>query len=413
MARFQNIVITACVIAIITILFYLSTGDLTIRETGLLSTLLTVLSIIATLIVAHIYSQSTYRKALEEVKDTYQSNIKTYALNAAEKVNNLSNQLSSLSAYLQEDLDQTEFESVNETLRSREERIESSIQIINMLRSVNDTTLSDWKGVIGDELEEQREEREEREEEIRELIDRIASLEDRWYSDTETRVLRHEASQIMLPEIDNLRKKVRRLVSGVTGTPVRFKKPRKRIRREIEIECPSCKEKICYKQKEIPNSIKAIECSNCSEKFVSRYNPDDNTFSLDLQLPETIQFECPACKSPCSVTIDLFPGAVGISKCESCDSEIRVSRGTTKMRFTLISLPQKVTDEIIDKVRANLPEQPWPKYIHKKVGANLNLSNAVVSKAINELIERGFFKTQKGGKVYDLVEVTTIKENDK
>ena len=134
MARFQNIVITACVIAIITILFYLSTGDLTIRETGLLSTLLTVLSIIATLIVAHIYSQSTYRKALEEVKDTYQSNIKTYALNAAEKVNNLSNQLSSLSAYLQEDLDQTEFESVNETLRSREERIESSIQIINMLR---------------------------------------------------------------------------------------------------------------------------------------------------------------------------------------------------------------------------------------------------------------------------------------
>ena len=152
MARFQNIVITACVIAIITILFYLSTGDLTIRETGLLSTLLTVLSIIATLIVAHIYSQSTYRKALEEVKDTYQSNIKTYALNAAEKVNNLSNQLSSLSAYLQEDLDQTEFESVNETLRSREERIESSIQIINMLRSVNDTTLSDWKGVIGDEL---------------------------------------------------------------------------------------------------------------------------------------------------------------------------------------------------------------------------------------------------------------------
>jgi hypothetical protein len=41
---------------------------------------------------------------------------------------------------------------VDEALQAREERIESAIHLIRTLKSVNDTSLSDWEGVIGDEL---------------------------------------------------------------------------------------------------------------------------------------------------------------------------------------------------------------------------------------------------------------------
>ena len=247
MEIFKKSTVPILVLAIIGLLIYLSTGELTQRETGLLSILLTILSIIATLIVSYIYSESNYSKALEEVKETYQSNLKTYALNAAEKVNNLSEQLTRLSMYLQEELDHSDYESENEVIRSREERIESSIHIINTLKSVNDTTLNDWKGVIKEELEEQLEEREEREEELMDMVERIQSLEERWEDQKDNLVFRHETADL-IPELEKLRKELRLIVSGVTGTRVKSRKPRKQLRRTIEKNFPDCGASITYTQ---------------------------------------------------------------------------------------------------------------------------------------------------------------------
>ena len=99
-----------------------------------------------------------------------------YALKASEKVNNLSNELNKLAAYLEQELSYVDYENPKEALSAREERIESAIHLIRTLKSVNDTSLSDWEGVIGDELEEQREEQIEKEEQLKELMERFEFL---------------------------------------------------------------------------------------------------------------------------------------------------------------------------------------------------------------------------------------------
>ena len=100
----------------------------------------------------------------------HRTNLRTYALKAAEKVTNLSNELSRLSAYLQQELDYTDYRNTEEELQAKEERLESAIRLLSTLKSVNDTSLSDWQGVIGDELAEQREQIHEREQELRETL---------------------------------------------------------------------------------------------------------------------------------------------------------------------------------------------------------------------------------------------------
>lgn len=56
--------------------------------------------------------------------------------------------------------------------------------------------------------------------------------------------------------------------------------------------------------------------------------------------------------------------------------------------------------DTIEKVAHLLPTQPWPKNIHKLVAARLGISNALVSRAINELIKQRRFLPQIQGVVY-------------
>ena len=80
-----------------------------------------------------------------------------FALKAAEKVDNLSQELDRLTAYLQQELTDAAGgapqAATPEALRLKDARIESAIHIIGTLKSVNDRSLSDWQGVIGDELD--------------------------------------------------------------------------------------------------------------------------------------------------------------------------------------------------------------------------------------------------------------------
>ena len=60
-----------------------------------------------------------------------------------------------------------------------------------------------------------------------------------------------------------------------------------------------------------------------------------------------------------------------------------------------------LTVEFLDKVKAELPNQPWPIGIHKTIASKLSCSNGKVSQAINELVENGSVYKQKDGVVYD------------
>jgi hypothetical protein len=58
-----------------------------------------------------------------------------------------------------------------------------------------------------------------------------------------------------------------------------------------------------------------------------------------------------------------------------------------------------VVEEALTTVQSLLPAQPWPPGIHKEIAVKTGLSNRQAAIAINELIRRGVFQPQEGGKI--------------
>lgn len=71
----------------------------------------------------------------------------------------------------------------------------------------------------------------------------------------------------------------------------------------------------------------------------------------------------------------------------------------------LDSFATRVLDEdLLEKIRLKLPNQPWPTGIHKVIAADLNVSNKLVSVAIQQLISKSIFKAQVNGLVIENTE---------
>jgi len=395
-----NIIVGILVISIIGIIINISNKDLTINESTLLSVLLTILSIIVSWILASYFAKNSQKQAIDEVKTEYQNNLRTYALNAAEKVNNLSNELTKLALYLKSNLE-NEDDSDEFALYSKIERIESAIHIVNTLKSVNDTSLSDWKGVIGEELEEREEEREEREERLLELTEKIESIVN---SQSENRIKpSNELSQIKA-QLDHLSK----TISPSLNLRSSISKSRKE---KTEKNCPNCKEKISFHQRNTPNSTKTIKCASCEKRSVSRYIDDKVGFILTLEKPVPEIFGCPWCNTNLEKNVSNIPYTKEVMVCENCDDRIKVTRkanmeltiekfGTSKQLKEEVPESVEITSELLNIVEKALPEQPWPKFIHKQVAEELKISHRTISRCIEELIKLGKFNPQINGTVY-------------
>lgn len=403
---FLTVVIALLPIGVLTILVYLSFGTLTTKDTGLLSIILTILSIIFAWVLSHLYSASSHAKAIDEVKSAHQENLQTYALKAAEKVTNLSDQLNKLSIYLEEELGNADYETAEESLRAKEERLHSAIHMIGMLKSINDTGLSDWEGVIGEQLEERREEREEREEELRDLVERMEKL---WAANASADEA-HSDIQVGR-QLEILQKDVRALMAGVGGVSMTVHAPRKKIRRDLEKSCPICGGTVSYRQRAKGNSYKLVECASCKAKLMSKYSKPDDDFVLVKreEVPESIN--CPECGVEARFDLDNYPSSMTRLECDKCGAELRVTR-TPNNRMKVVSRPvlrSELTEERIEEVRKLLPEQPWPKDTHKEIAEKLGYTNSIVSKAIAELIRRGVYKHQIDGVLYEFVQVSPKK----
>ena len=206
---------------IVFIVIYMGSDSLTSRENVLFSVLLTVLSIGFSIIISHFYYESSRSSSIDDIKKDYQSNLTLYAEKAAEKVDNLSNELTKLSLYLQQE-DEHDFSS-DIALLIKEEKIRSSIHIIETLKSVNDKSLSDWRGVIPEEdIEEKNEMRSEREAIFKQLVDSYQSiLKD---STNSTGVEGVDQEHDIKMEILTLNKKIDRLATSIIGTPIKKNK---------------------------------------------------------------------------------------------------------------------------------------------------------------------------------------------
>lgn len=209
---------------------------LSVKESTLLGIVLTIASVLASWMVTHIYAGSQATSAIEEIQERSRENLRTYALKAAEKVNNLSNELTKLSLYLEEELDYTDYSSPGEALSAKEERIESTIHMIRLLKSVNDTSLSDWKGVIGEELDQQREARLEREAELREVLTDLETVIEHQRQDLAGS---QENAESLRTEFRQLRQDLKTALMEL-GSPAALasKGERKSKRQRITLKCP-------------------------------------------------------------------------------------------------------------------------------------------------------------------------------
>lgn len=403
--KYLNRIILGLSAGILGCLLYVSLGDLTSKESSLLSILLTMLSFIASWLVSIHFSTKSHKQAIEEVKEQHLSNLKTYALNAAEKVSNLSNELGRLSVYLQEELEKDDG-SVEEAYLSSFERIESSIHIINTLKSVNDTYLSDWKGVIGDELDEKLEEKQEREDELKDLVYRVEQIVK---SNNEVKIQGDQNKNTLSKQISELRKELTLNLNSVSGAFVRTKSASKSLRQDIENKCPHCTVVQRYIQKTKENSYKTIKCSNCTKRSLARWYPDKG-FVLEPEQQLTENVICPWCNEVESTALSSIPFTKNIEECSKCCGKMQISRtvkGLNVDKYGIIpsTLIQKinlvVTEEDIQKVHNKLPKQPWPTSIHKKIAEELGIEPKIVSLSIKELIKRDFFKPQIDGVLYE------------
>ncbi|WP_250458390.1 hypothetical protein [Microbulbifer litoralis] len=390
---FRKILIGILVLAISLNLLFLSLGDLTSREVGLLSTLLAILSIAGSWIVAHIYAEKSNEKAITEVKELHQSNLRTYALNAAEKVNNVSIQLNRLAGYLQDALNIDLDGSPKDISTYRIERISSAVHILHTLRSVNDTTLNDWRGVIDEELEEQKEERESREAEVQALIDRVQTLESHWKegaNDIDDRVNREE--------LDSLRKEVRTLVREITGSSL---STRRTSTGRTSANCPSCGYENSYGQYQVKDNIREIRCSGCGIELVSTFTKKDKKTILEVPKLVIEDLDCPGCGSVFQQELSTAHRSKSDHRCRNCGSLVRVKRNSDRIRIRIISQKLPISEEILEQVKSQMPPQPWPTGIHKEVQANLGITPKTYQRAIDELISRGIFKKQVDGVLYE------------
>ena len=391
MSTFLKILVSILAVGILVCLAFAANGISDPTENVLMSIILTLFSIIATWLASHAYGQANQKAAVQDVKEFHQERLRMYALKAAEKVTTLSNQLQNLSAYLQEELDNDEYETSKDAYFAKCERIGSAIHLINTLKSINDNALSDWEGVIDDVLDEQREEQKEREQELTDLINRVEAI------------ARSQKEQISrLPsgshvgagyELESIRNELRFLIASMAGTPVTLRRAKKSARREVTSVCPSCQTELHYAQRPKRNSVKGLQCDACNTRLVSRYNREGDSFIVELRknIPEEIP--CPWCGKENNLEVDSCPGASTSGKCKKCGGIFRVARATDGCRITRKGTrPDQVfelTEEIVDAVHEVLPAQPWPKNIHKEVAEKLGIHVNLAYSAISQLIRQG------------------------
>lgn len=383
-------------IAVVCVLFViLGLANLSNTEVVLLGVLQTIFSLAAGWLVTHAYAKSSEDRAVRNVEELHQKNLRIFALKAAEKVENLSRELNRLAIYLSQELEEEDYESSVEELLAKEERIESAIHLINTLKSVNDTSLSDWRGVIGDEIDEIRQRADQREETLEKLVDKIHSIQEA----DEVRGVDVETSKSLFREISKLRRDLNFVAGGVVGNlwTARKATPASNSRQTFHSKCPVCGGGLTVRQRSRVGDKKALKCSSCESRLVSEVNDHG---SIDVSLRKSVQesVECQSCGTMNSFQLDELVGANAPMACSACSAINNVAR-TKGGVVSAVSVKQgRVLDEgLIEDIRRALPQQPWPKGIHASVGNSLGIDPSLVRKAISQLILRGVFMDQFQG----------------
>lgn len=367
-------------------LWIAGTRQLTNTESVLLGVLLSAASMLVSWIVTHVYSVISVQDSVAEATQSYSDNIRTLGVRAAEKVLNLSNQLQRLSETLNsalEDADESEATKQTVVLLLRE-RIQAAIYNLQTLKSMNDTFLSDWRGIIGDEIEKQ--EALERQIEILslELRNQIRERES-----MRSAVVSNETLSALEGRINETEQ---RLTEKITALPFKVAvRSSKSAKEEISVTCPSCAKTISIRTRTKKGARKLVHCDNC--KTYSRIcASDDGEFDIASVPMFGFSEECPVCHVAIQSQIPDYTGAMHFIECTKCNMRLIASRASDGVNLRVPKDEQrKLPKSLYDAVFSRLPARPWPVFIHKAIAAELGISNSVVSQLIGKIVEAGHF----------------------
>lgn len=378
-----TVVVVLALITGLSVCLYVSfTKTLSANECLMVGIMVSIFSILISWIVTHVYSQMNLESRTEEVRKQHEENIRTYAVKAAEKVFNLSGELNRLIENLKsvlEDYDEEEgIEVYNLVLR---ERIISTIYLVETLKSMNDTFLSDWKGVIGEQIQQQQN----LEKQIKEIAEEVErqkrikeQLESQFVSYTELEEIEH-----------HIRDAEKQLYQKVLQLPFRARpvihKPKKQ---DILVECPACESNNLISIRPRAGARKAFQCKECEEHLKVIYETDTEFEIEKIPLNEFSE-KCPLCRKEFRGCIPAYPGAMKNFVCPECACEILVTKKKDGVNVGRRQKQRDIPEKLLDRIYQELPPQPWDKDIHKVVAEKLGLSNSLVHRAIKSLLSQG------------------------
>lgn len=390
MSKIAGWVLAAFLVLLAFAVWFMGGGESTVRENVLLSLLITFASAMVSWVITHEYAKISEQRSLEKLDQTHKENLQTFGRKAAEKVFNLSNELNRLARYLEESLqDELSSQDPAVEMRIRDERLVGAIHLVATLRSVNDTSLSDWEGVIGEVIDRRRAADEAREQDLKQLVERIELVSEQ-----------SERGDALSRDVKDLKSEIRSLATQISGYPIVQR------RRSVTAPCP-----ICGTEKTVPATksgklrIRGVQCSRCQSKLVSRIRINGEPY-FEIRRESEGLVSCPACGDTNVVALDNIPGAFKAESCRGCDAQLRLTRGAD-FKINVRVVEKKYTGEnnthpseqLVEQVRLLLPDQPWPTGIHAEVAQKLEVPNKLVSRAIRELIDKGVFSEQVNGVV--------------
>jgi len=378
------VIVALALIAGIGICLYISfVKDLSPNESLMMAILVTFFSMFISWILTHVYSQISLRFHTEIVRQQHEENIRTYAIKAAEKVFNLSNELKKLAESLKSGLEeQDEEDNVEICNLVLKERFISTVHLIETLKSMNDTFLSDWRGVIGEEIEKQEA-----------LEGQIENLE------KERRLIEDLYSQVVsVDDLSSVEKYIRatekRLESKIKALPFKIQQSSSKTKKhDITVSCPECSELNSAKIRAKTGVKKLVLCSNCNKYFAVKETPSGTLETINVPM-YTFLATCPICSNDFNDELPDFSGTSKRIECERCGFTLLLSKNPDGVK---VKVPKdyrhKVSKKVINLVYEKLQDRPWSKSIHKEIAEELVLSHTMVARAINHLINSG--KIQK------------------
>ena len=375
----------------------LSKGSQTPNEALLLSILLTFFSIGAGWLISHTFYQDDRRKQIQAVRKEYEDNLEVYAVKASEKVINLSNQLARVIDYLGNDVGNSA--TTDQTLALVKERSGAAVHMLGTLKSMNDTSLSDWEGVIGDRLDAKRKIDEQRNYDINELLEEL-KLSSRSGADANSP---NDFVEVM--------KELKRLSNFEASLPA------SRRGGMTELKCPACDTGIRLRTNAKGKIRKsAATCTKCKAQLAI-IDGASGAPRLEKRERKAEAVPCASCGTVAAVMLDNAAPSQTNFRCANCEEHgiaQRTHAGVTSKlamaKSPAVGLP--VNETLVDQVEMLLPPQPWPTGVHHEISEKLGVRPTTVGKAIQILIKEGRVKDQVNGVVIEVSDLESAGDSD-